>query len=1016
MADVVPARVRQLLARLFTVCTLLLVGLVSSFGTLAPQVAQLAHADSALCAVPGNNGPAAINGGIVNTYYPGTTAVVTAGATSFAIGAANGAAPITAGSLLLIIQMQAADINSSNTATYGSGVAGPASGNLANANFLAGQYEYAVATNNVPLAGGVLNLSSSLANSYSNANATATAGQRRFQVVQIPQYSSLTLNGTLTAAPWDGATGGIVAFDVAGGLNFGGATIDVSGQGFRGGGGKVYTTFGGGANNFVVDLATGRDGSKGEGIVGTPQLLNTATASAALGTIADSGIVGYPNGDYGFGAPGNAGGGGADTAGNADYEDNGGGGGGSNGGSGGKGGYGYQGTIQTPIIDQGGYGGAAFSAGAAARVVLGGGGGAGGTNNWPPERGNGANGGGIVMVRAGSISGAGTINANGWTAFSNPFNDAAGGGGAGGSVVVVTQTGPVGPLTINAQGGAGGDSNVAGRASGPHAGGGGGGGGSIYLSGAPTTFAVTGGANGVTSDFTPANLDFGATPGSPGSSATNVRAANLTNSISGAGCLPQLTVTKDTTTPLVLSSAGMSATYRITVSNAVGKAAATAVRLSDTLPAGFTYIAGATAAFTGGATGAAAPANTGSATAPVFGDYAVPGGGSVTVAFTVAIANTVPVGTYQNSASATYSDPTRATATDRATPGGAYATGGATAAGSNYASGSSTAEDVTITALGTVSGVVFNDGNANGSQQAGEGGLGGVTVTLRDSSGTIIATAITAGDGSYTFPGVTPGAYTVVETDLAGYASTTPNNVTVTVPSGGSASANFGDQQQGTVTGHLFIDTNGDGIQQPGEPNLANVTVTITDSNGRTQTVTTDANGNYSATVAPGPVTVQIDTTDPDIPAGSRISTGAGSQTVTVVAGSTATTPNVGFTVAPTAIALTSFSATNRANGVLIQWATSAEVNTFGFTLYRSATSSRSDAVLITPQVILAQGRGNTGAAYSWHDTTAEPGTVYHYWLAEIDAGQQTHEYGPIVSGMQRPQARYSVFIPVAIR
>ena len=46
------------------------------------------------------------------------------------------------------------------------------------------------------------------------------------------------------------------------------------------------------------------------------------------------------------------------------------------------------------------------------------------------------------------------------------------------------------------------------------------------------------------------------------------------------------------------------------------------------------------------------------------------------------------------------------------------------------------------------------------------------------------------------------------------------------------------------VSGHLYIDTNGNGTQDPGEPNLANVDVVITDVNGGTQTVATDASGN----------------------------------------------------------------------------------------------------------------------------------------------------------------------------
>ncbi len=52
------------------------------------------------------------------------------------------------------------------------------------------------------------------------------------------------------------------------------------------------------------------------------------------------------------------------------------------------------------------------------------------------------------------------------------------------------------------------------------------------------------------------------------------------------------------------------------------------------------------------------------------------------------------------------------------------------------------------------------------------------------------------------------------------------------------------------ITGHVFLDSNGNGSQDPGEPDLANIDVVVTDATGAVQTVTTDSNGDYLVTVA----------------------------------------------------------------------------------------------------------------------------------------------------------------------
>src|SRR5919204_3014681 len=203
-------------------------------------IARPAPASAAgVCATPGRDGTATLNS-VINTYYPGS-ATAAAGSTTISLGAGTGAAtPIASGDLVLVIQMQDAAIDSTNTGAYGDGTAGdPATGSTALNS--AGLYEYAVATNAVPLAGGSLTVSSGLINTYTQAAPTATQGQRDFQVIRVPQYVSATMAAGLTAAGFNGSTGGVLVFDVAGGLNLNGATVSVSQEGFRGGVGRGLT-------------------------------------------------------------------------------------------------------------------------------------------------------------------------------------------------------------------------------------------------------------------------------------------------------------------------------------------------------------------------------------------------------------------------------------------------------------------------------------------------------------------------------------------------------------------------------------------------------------------------------------------------------------------------------------------------------------------------------------------------------------------------------------------------------
>jgi uncharacterized repeat protein (TIGR01451 family) len=146
-----------------------------------------------------------------------------------------------------------------------------------------------------------------------------------------------------------------------------------------------------------------------------------------------------------------------------------------------------------------------------------------------------------------------------------------------------------------------------------------------------------------------------------------------------------------------------------------------------------------------------------------------------------------------------------------------------------------------------VSGTVFTDSNADGVLQAGESGLGGVTVRLKQGS-SVVATMTTRGNGTYFFANFLPGTYTIEEVQPAGYDRTSPITITASVPAAGLLGQDFG-VAKGSLGGFVYVDANNNGVRDSGEVGIAGVTLTLTgtDANGAvSRTATTGADGSYS--------------------------------------------------------------------------------------------------------------------------------------------------------------------------
>jgi uncharacterized repeat protein (TIGR01451 family) len=98
----------------------------------------------------------------------------------------------------------------------------------------------------------------------------------------------------------------------------------------------------------------------------------------------------------------------------------------------------------------------------------------------------------------------------------------------------------------------------------------------------------------------------------------------------------------------------------------------------------------------------------------------------------------------------------------------------------------------------------------------------------------------------------------------------------------------------GTLCIVKFNDLNGNGVQDPGEPVLANWTFTVTKPDGTTATVTTNADGRICRDVPPGSYTIAEVaqagwTQTAPVPVGTQTVTVASGQTTTVVFGNHAT-------------------------------------------------------------------------------------------------------------------------------
>ena len=267
----------------------------------------------------------------------------------------------------------------------------------------AGVYEFARIAS---ISGSTFTLTAPLVNDY------ATDEPATSQVVRVPNYTTLTVGAgaSIVSPPWDGSTGGVVAFRAQDAALIEGS-VYVSMQGFQG-------VPRGNTNNHP--------GDQGEGTGGAPVRAREAN--------------------------GNGGGGGERNGCECCW-----------GGAGGGGGHASAGTVGTDggnACQKGGFGGEAVGNPEQSLIFFGGAGAQGGADEDGHGSG-GANGGGIVFIGAAELTVTGSIEASGQNG-QKEYNFAGcgsggGGGGAGGAIYLEVGDADLGAGLITALGGPGGD-------------------------------------------------------------------------------------------------------------------------------------------------------------------------------------------------------------------------------------------------------------------------------------------------------------------------------------------------------------------------------------------------------------------------------------------------------------------------------------------------------------------------------------------------------------------------------
>jgi len=208
----------------------------------------------------------------------------------------------------------------------------------------------------------------------------------------------------------------------------------------------------------------------------------------------------------------------------------------------------------------------------------------------------------------------------------------------------------------------------------------------------------------------------------------------------------------------------------------------------------------------------------------------------------------------------------------------------------------------TLPKFGILSGLVYADSNGNGTQDTGELGLASISIAITDSQGTL-QTVTTSVDGDWNtvlYEGVATIAIddATVPSDAVLTAGKNPYEITVIGDSSVDAGA-IGYRiplETGAVSGLVYFDENGNGIQDQEELGLPDVVVSIIAADDSFQTVITNETGIWSAVVTEGIALITVD--ESTLPLEEAVlSEGGDPSLVNVIAGADINGGVLGYTV-----------------------------------------------------------------------------------------------------------------------